>query len=50
MKKFEYHYHSGFLDVGDLNKLGEEGWELCTHKTDEYDTYNEYHFKREIIT
>lgn len=47
MKKFEYKSKND-CDSVDLNKLGEDGWELCSVIS--FGIYFRFYFKREIIS
>ncbi len=49
-KRFEYYIvidHSNFY-LSDINKLGEEGWELVTITTCPTTGKNTFYFKREL--
>lgn len=50
MKKFEYykHYHESDILTWELDKLGDQGWELCACEI-VYETSRFYYFKREIV-
>jgi len=45
MQKWEYKRLAG-ASVADLNKLGDEGWELVAITFGDYDMNNVYYFKR----
>lgn len=53
MKKFEYKTRKEYLKEHELNKLGDEGWELISHEaiyvSRTHDIKQHYIFKREII-
>ena len=48
MKKFEYKVEYR-LDHNDLNRYGEEGWELITIQRDNATTKHWFYLKREIL-
>lgn len=50
MRKFEYKAFNNRLDEEDLNKLGDDGWELIIHTVAIGATYatQYYVFKREV--